>query len=78
MVLSAALYPCIRKLSFLSESQQAKLLDILMQLESTDNASSTDAGKVVEPPLKKRSVLDRLFGDNNQEEDACILDEVKS
>jgi len=82
VVLSAALDPRFRKLSFLSESQQAKLLDVLVQLASTDNSansSSSDAGKPMEPPMKKRiSVLDRLLGDDKQDEDVSILDKVKS
>jgi len=56
VVLSAALDPRFRKLSFLSESQQAKLLDVLVQLASTDNSAnsnSIDAGKPMEPPMKK-------------------------
>ena len=81
-VLSAALDPRFWKLSFLSESQQAKLLDVLVQLASTDNSadsSSIDAGKTMEPPMKKRiSVLDHLLSDDKQDEDASTLDEVKS
>jgi len=54
VVLSAALDPRFRKLLFLSESQQTKLLDILVRKASTDNnaecsnSSSTDACKIVE------------------------------
>jgi len=83
VVLSTALDPRFHKLSFLSESQQGKLLDTLVQLASTDDnadySSTADACKKVEPPMKKRiSVLDRLLGDDKQEDDVSVLDEVKS
>ena len=90
VVLSAALDPRFRKLSFLSEPEQAELQEVLVQKanavksktnDSSDSSGTTisDGNKTSEPPVKRRmSVLDRLLGDEEkEEEDLCVLEEVK-
>ena len=88
MVLSTALDPRFRKLSFLMVFQQAELMETsVTAAESircntagcTDTTEFTDdAADTVEPPSKKRSVLDQLLCDEKQEDELSIEDEVKS
>ena len=82
MVLSSALDPRFRKLSFLSESQQSQLLEALASAAESAGCSkaksTNDTTRSVEPPSKKRSVLDRLLGEEKQDDEMSIQDEVKS
>ena len=91
VVFSAALDPRFRKLSFLSEPEQAELQEILVQKASATNsrtndssdssgAITSDGSKTIEPPMKRRmSVHDRLLGDEEKEDkDLSVLEEVKS
>ena len=77
-------------MSFLSEPEQAELQEVLVQkasaVKSKTNDSSdcsgttiSDGNKTSEPPVKRRmSVLDRLLGDEEkEEEDLSVLEEVK-
>ena len=77
-------------MSFLSEPEQAELQEVLVQKanavksktnDSSDSSGTTisDGNKTSEPPVKRRmSVLDRLLGDEEkEEEDLCVLEEVK-
>ena len=82
MVLSSALDPRFCKLSFISESQQSQLLEVLAsgaESAGCNKAKSTnDTTRSVEPPSKKRSVLDCLLGEEKQDDEMSIQDEVKS
>ena len=86
MIFSAALDPRFRRLSFLSESQQSELLELLVSAAesiscntaSATNESNDAAAESAEPPSKKRSVLDRLLGEEKLDDESSIQDEVKS
>ena len=82
MVLSSALDPRFRKPSFLSESQQSQLLEALASAAESAGCSkaksTNDTTRSVEPPSKKRSVLDCLLGEEKQDDEMSIQDEVKS
>ena len=82
MIFSAALDPRFRRLSFLTELQQSELLEVLVSAVESIGCSTTsttnNAGQSVEPPSKKRSVLDRLLGEEKQDDELSIQDEVKS
>ena len=82
MVFSTALDPRFRKMLFLSESQQSELMEALVNVAESirfSTAGSTDdAADTVEPPSKKRSVLDRLLGEEKQDDELSVEDEVKS
>ena len=83
MVFSTALDPHFCRLSFLSESQQSELVveAIVSNVESigcNTTGATNDAAQSVEPPFKKRSVLDRLLGEEKQDDELSIQDEVKS
>ena len=82
MVFSTALDPRFRRLSFLSDSQQSELVEAIVSAAESTGCNTTgatnDAAQSVEPPFKKRSVLDRLLGEEKQDVELSIQDEVKS
>ena len=70
MVLSSVLDPCFHRLSFLSESQQSQLMkapasaaESIGYNTASTTKSTNDIAQSVEPPSKKRSVLDCLLGE---------------
>ena len=85
MIFSTALDPHFHRLSFLSESQQSELLELLVSAAesitcntaSTTNESTDAAAESAEPPSKKRSVLDRLLGEEKLDDESSVQDEVK-
>ena len=84
MKFSAALDPLFCRLSFLSESQQSELLELLVSAAKSISYSTTgptnesnDAAQSVEPPSKKRSVLDHLLDEEKQDDELSVQDEVK-
>ena len=82
MVFSTALDPRFRRLSFLSESQQSELVKALVNAAESIGCNTTgatnDAAQSVEPPFKKRSVQDRLLGEEKPDHELSIQDKVKS
>jgi len=83
MVFSTALDPQFRKLPFLTESQQIELMEALVNAAGSITCSAsvctdTTDDATAEPPSKKRSVLDRLLGEETLDDELSIEDEVKS
>ena len=73
MIFSAALDPCFCRLSFVSQSQQSELLELLVSAAESISCTtagatneSNDAAQSAEPPSKKQSVLDRLLGEESR------------
>ena len=85
MIFSTALDQHFHRLSFLSESQQSELLELLVSAAesitcntaSTTNESTDAAAESAEPPSKKRSVLDHLLGEEKLDDESSVQDEVK-
>ena len=81
MVLAAALDPRFRKLSFLSNEERRKVQRVLIEKVSVSEVNAAEVCQVTEPPAKrKKSVLDRLLGDEYEEggSSVSISDEVEA
>ncbi len=84
-VLAASLDPRFRKLSFLSDAERDKVQEIIVEKASSSSSKSDEetasspSSQTDEPPKKKKklSVLDRLLGeDMNNDDESSVTEEV--
>ena len=74
-VIAAATDPRFRKLSFLTDDQQKKVRDILME-RASGISSCNDCPSACEPPAKKKTALEQILGEEQEDEGGSVVAEV--